>query len=145
MPATLAIHHPAVAGLGIDGATEAHAAAKADQAKAAKAAKVSKPATKKPGQTKVEKAIKQRNEATAKKLLATVKQPRKSNRPHGHKPTPKDLDDCTPRDRKKYNDAILKIVCPTCSAGKGAPCVSDTDKKCELRSPHGPRKAAAAK
>jgi len=97
------------------------------------------------GTTKVEKAVKERNQREAKRLIdSAVPKARKSDRPHGHVPKPSDLDDCTPRDRKLYTPAILKVACPKCGAKKGTPCISDTPTKCELRSPHKPRINAAA-
>jgi hypothetical protein len=139
MPATLTTVHPAVAGLGITGATEAHAAQKADRAKAAKAAKP-KP------KTTVEKALKTKQTRDAKKLIDSVKKLPASRRPHGHIPVPGDMESLRPRDRAKYTDKVLAIACGKCSARPKCPCISDTgpEGKAEVRSPHKPRISAAA-
>lgn len=53
------------------------------------------------------------------------------------------MDSLKPRDRARYTDEILAVKCDRCGAPKNAPCISDTERKCELRSPHKPRRAAA--
>jgi hypothetical protein len=100
----------------------------------------------KPGTTKVEQAIKQRDTATAKKLLASAtKKPKKSLRAAGFKPSAKDLDDLGKREAASYSAKVLAIACPRCGAPKNAPCYSSTPRKTEIRSAHRQRVEAVKK